>query len=321
MKPTVAEQWAGPVPEDREAICSMTMEKPMDKLDTAIERMRSASEISLAHYHKPILLTYSGGKDSDVCMEIARIAGIPFEVVNSHTTADAPETVYYIRGRFHEMELAGVSCDIIPPEYQGRSISMWSLIPQRLMPPTRLVRYCCEALKETAGAGRAIVTGVRWAESEKRRNTRGVKEVPAKRLSQKVIINNDNDADRRFMETCQMQGKVIFNPIIDWEDADVWDFLHWRRTESNPVYQRGFSRVGCIGCPLTSCRKRRYEFSLYPAYKRLYIHAFDRMLEARKAAGKVTASWRTGYDVYRWWMEDNPAQELMDWYKEMDNNG
>lgn len=289
----------------------------MDKLDMAIERMRMASEISLTHYKQPIMVTYSGGKDSDVCLEIAKIAGIPFEAVNSHTTADAPETVYYIRDRFRGLELDGISCRIERPTYKGRPVSMWSLIPQKLIPPTRLARYCCQVLKETAGHGRAIVTGVRWAESVRRKNTRGVKEVVSKKLSERVIINNDNDDDRRFVEICQMQGSIIINPIVDWEDNDVWDLLHWRGVDANPLYQCGFERVGCIGCPMA---KRQFEFARYPAYKRMYIHAFDRMIEARKAAGKAV-EWKTGYDVYRWWMEDNPDQLQMDWYEEADNNG
>ncbi len=79
----------------------------MDKLETAIQRMQMASELSLAHYQKPILLTYSGGKDSDVCIEVAKAAQTPFEVVNSHTTADAPETVYHIRKSFGSWSFRG----------------------------------------------------------------------------------------------------------------------------------------------------------------------------------------------------------------------
>lgn len=292
----------------------------MDKLDLAIQRMQMASELSLAHYGKPILLTYSGGKDSDVCIEIAKAAGVPFEVVNSHTTADAPETVYYIRRRFAGLELDGVHCEIVHPTYKGKPTSMWDLIPQKFMPPTRLARYCCAVLKETAGANRAIVTGVRWEESTKRAK-RGICETITTKPSDRVILNNDNDDNRRFLEHCQMQGKIVINPIIDWTKAEVWDFLHERGIAANPLYQCGFSRVGCLGCPMAGTKGRAMGFRRYPAYKRLYIHAFDRMLAARTAAGKETSSWRTGYDVYRWWMEDDQDQMQFDWYEEADNNG
>ena len=61
----------------------------MDKLDAAIERLRTAAEMSAHLYKKPLLLTYSGGKDSDVCLELANLAGIPFEVQHMATASKA----------------------------------------------------------------------------------------------------------------------------------------------------------------------------------------------------------------------------------------
>lgn len=69
----------------------------MDFEQKAIERLKLGSSVSLAHYEKPLLLTYSGGKDSDVCLELAQRAGIPFEVCHSLTTADAPQTIQHIK--------------------------------------------------------------------------------------------------------------------------------------------------------------------------------------------------------------------------------
>ena len=138
----------------------------------AIERLKFGSATSLSYYNKPLLLTYSGGKDSDVCIELAKRAGIPYEVVHNHTTADAPETVHHVRQKFRRLELEGIHCNIVYPTYKGERVSMWSLIPKKLMPPTRIVRYCCNVLKEASGRGRAIITGVRRASCVSR-STRG----------------------------------------------------------------------------------------------------------------------------------------------------
>lgn len=108
----------------------------MDKEQTAMERLRLASDMSLRLYHRPLLLTDSGGKDSAVICKLAENAGIPFEIVHSHTTADAPETVYHVRKRAKEYELKGVSYTIHYPTYKGEPTSMWKLIPIKLMPPT-----------------------------------------------------------------------------------------------------------------------------------------------------------------------------------------
>lgn len=84
----------------------------MDNERKAIKRLQLASEMSLQHYRKPLVCTYSGGKDSDVMLELFKRSGIPFEVHNSHTTADAPQTVYHIRRCFRNLELQGIRCEI-----------------------------------------------------------------------------------------------------------------------------------------------------------------------------------------------------------------
>ena len=146
----------------------------MDKEQQAFERLRQGAMMSEHYYDKPLMICYSGGKDSDVLVELALRAEINFEVVNSHTTVDAPETVRYIRQRFKELEEKGVKCTIEHPTYKGKRTSMWELIRIKKMPPTRIVRYCCSVLKETSGDGRAVATGVRWEESTARKNGRGI---------------------------------------------------------------------------------------------------------------------------------------------------
>lgn len=128
----------------------------------AIERLKTASDMSLQYYKQPLVICISGGKDSSVITELAIRAGIPAEFMHNHTTADAPETVRFVRSEFKRLEELGYQCTLNMPTYKGKRVSMWSLIPQKLMPPTRLVRYCCFILKETGGVNRFICTGVRW---------------------------------------------------------------------------------------------------------------------------------------------------------------
>lgn len=291
----------------------------------AIARLREASDMSLKFYKLPLVITTSGGKDSSVCVHLAERAGIPFEVMHNHTTADAPETVYFIRQDLRRLEDKGIKCFVNMPVYKGVRTSMWNLIPQKLMPPTRLVRYCCSVLKERGGAGRFITTGVRWAESTKRKNTRGIYETMPSDPTKKMILNNDNDDRRRLFETCTIKAKRVCNPIIEWTDADVWDYIEAEKIPVNPLYGCGFSRVGCIGCPMAGTAGRQREFARYPKYQEMYIRAFDRMLEERQRRGKMQGSWRagtTGRDVFHWWMEDGtlPGQlEFSDLEEEYDD--
>lgn len=279
----------------------------MDKEQLAIARLQEASRMSLQVYKQPLVVTTSGGKDSSVCVALAERAGIPFEVQHNHTTADAPETVYFVRAEFERLETEGIRCTVNHPVYKGQRTSMWNLIPQKLMPPTRIVRYCCAILKERGGAGRFITTGVRWDESTKRKNSRGIYEALERNTEKRVILNNDNDDRRRLFESCALQAKRVCNPIIDWTDADVWDYIASEHLPLNPLYQCGWSRIGCIGCPLAGTKVRQKEFASYPKFQQNYIRTFDRMLKERERKGKMQGTWNvgtTGEDVFHWWMED-----------------
>ena len=57
----------------------------------------------------------SGGKDSEVCLELCRRAHIPLEVIHHLTTADAPETIYHVRNVFRQLELEGIACAFHKP--------------------------------------------------------------------------------------------------------------------------------------------------------------------------------------------------------------
>lgn len=263
---------------------------------------------------EPYYLCYSGGKDSDCIRILAQLAGIPHEIHHNVTSVDAPETIRYIKS------VPGVSIDI-PHDRNGNRLTMWNLIVKKKIPPTRLVRYCCSELKENGGKGRLKITGVRAAESRNRAENGGVvniigKPVAVEKKAQDfgaeysinkkngIILNMDNDASRRLVEHCFRTTATMVNPILNWSDDDVWEFLRFYGCESNPLYQCGFKRIGCIGCPLAG--KHRYaEFARYPQYKKMYIRAFDRMIVAMD---KQRLSWRTGTDVFKWWMGEDPAQ-------------
>ena len=282
------------------------------KVDVAIQRLKNFCPAD-----EPYYLCYSGGKDSDCIRILAALADVPHEMHHNLTTADKPETIAYIKS------IPDVIID--KPHYSDGSITtMWNLIVKKQFPPTRQQRFCCEKLKEYGGKGRLKVTGVRMSESRNRsKNTDLVKIIGKPRKTQKLadslgltyrkpfadslILNYDNDKARRMVEHCFRTTSTMLNPIYDWQDSDVWDFLHYYGCESNPLYASGCRRVGCIGCPLATVRNREKDFAQYPKYKQLYINAFDRMLTARRESGKETL-WETGGQVFAWWMGNDPYQ-------------
>ena len=94
---------------------------------------------------------------------------------------------------------------------------------------------------------------------------------------------------------------TIVNPIYEWTDTDIWDYIRAEGIKVNELYAKGYSRVGCIGCPLAGYKQMMKEFSDYPKYKQMYIQAFEKMIAVRKATGKATA-WETGEEVFNWWI-------------------
>lgn len=135
----------------------------------------------------------------------------------------------------------------------------------------------------------------------------------------KIILANDNDEKRMLFENCRLKAKRVVNPIVDWEDEDVYSFLEDAKCPMNPLYAEGRCRVGCIGCPLAGKKQREADFVRWPKYKQLYLNAFERMLEERKRRGKETLTWATAEDVFNRWMEDDvlPGQISTEDYLEM----
>ena len=122
----------------------------------------------------------------------------------------------------------------------------------------------------------------------------------------------DDDKSRRFVEMCYRTTSTLVNPIVDWTTEEVWEFLRHYGCESNPLYQCGENRVGCIGCPMAGGKNQKKQFERYPKYKQAYIRAFDKMLLKRDEKGFERGNWLDGEHVMRWWVGDNPAQITME---------
>lgn len=273
-----------------------------DKVQIAVDRLRMF-EPPEGYY-----VAFSGGKDSQAVYHLCKRAGVKFDAHYNITSVDPPELVRFIKEQYPD-----VSIDF-PRDNDGKVVSMWNLIPRKLMPPTRTVRYCCSEFKENSGKGRLAITGVRWSESVNRVQNQAMLRIDGK-IAQKtveaenvlyvlskrggVLLNYDNDGARRVVEQCYRTAKTLLNPIVDWELDDVWEYL--KEIEKVPycvLYDEGHERLGCIGCPMANSER---ELERWPVYRKHYLRAFERMLQARRERELLT-EWETPEEVMDWWL-------------------
>ena len=265
-----------------------------DKVAIAIDRLR-AFEPEEGYY-----LAFSGGKDSQCIYHLALEAGVKFDAHYNLTTVDPPELVRFIKDNYPNVKI----------HYPKQT--MWKLIEKKGF-PNRWRRYCCSILKEGGGSGRIVVTGVRWAESIKRKNNRGVAEI-FENKKEKILLN-DNDQDRRLFENCQLKGQRIVNPIIDWLEEDVWEYLNSRKIVHCKLYDEGHTRIGCIGCPLAGPETMKKHFEIWPKYKENYKRAIARFIpgyleRCKKRNAKPFRDTVDGW--FNWWISE-PTEEDIDY--------
>lgn len=261
-----------------------------DIVSVAVERVKEAYTFSQNLGLEKLYVCFSGGKDSIAVYGICRHAfgetlldKCDFEY--NHTGIDYPEVVRFIRDKY-------------PFVHSNMPhLTMWELLLKYKMPPTPFVRFCCRELKEHGGKGRFCVTGIRWQESSSRKHNRGIFE------KDRIILNNDNDESRRQLEHCVPKNKFVCNPIIDWNEEEVWRFIVKENLDYPSLYDEGFRRVGCIGCPLKNKRDRLKDFERYPKYKEQYMRMFERIIDKRKAEG-LTVHQQTAQELWDWWFNE-----------------
>lgn len=195
----------------------------------------------------PIEISYSGGKDSDVILELAKMAGIPYEAIYKNTTIDRPGTIAHAKG---------VGATIVNPKF-----GMLSLIEQMGW-PSRWMRFCCKHLKEYKIRDRAV-QGIRRAESSAR----------AKRYHEPEVCRVYSSKEKAR----------VYLPILEWTNEDIERFIAERGIKCHPHYYDEAGcfhverRVGCIGCPLQA-DKGRADFKKYPKMFRAWVKAYNKWL-------------------------------------------
>ncbi len=270
--------------------------------EEAIKKIKYFEKLAIESDPRGYCVCTSEGKDSRVLGHLYRRAGVKHFYLHSGTGIDPPELVYFQRENFKKYKEGGyLTYDISP------SKSIVKLMTERRIPPLRQCRYCCAELKErrVPEQARAILSfGVRKYESVKRAKNRDDLEI-MKGAKDFVIMPFDNADNRREFETCYQFVERRFNPIVDWTTTDIWNYSRYWKIEQCSLYDEGFERLGCIGCPMAGEYTRRKEFERWPGFKKMWLYAFKKTIETRKAEGlQIYKGMETPEDWFEWWISD-----------------
>lgn len=237
------------------------------KVDRAIKLIQSASKIATEH-GQPLEVAYSGGKDSDVILELTKMANVPYRAIYKNTTIDPAGTIKHAKD---------MGAEIIQPKK-----TFFELVAEAGF-PNMFRRFCCGYLKEYKVLDYVIV-GIRREESRKRAER-------YKEPEQCRVYNKKEKASQ-------------YMPILYWTSKDVEEFIKERNITCAPIYydKQGVfhveRRLGCVGCPIA--RKNRInELKEHPNMVKAYIRAGKKYLETHN--NKNTRRW---HNVYEWFVYD-----------------
>jgi phosphoadenosine phosphosulfate reductase len=270
--------------------------------DEAIRLIREYEAFALFLDPRGYCVCTSEGKDSRVLGHLMRRAGVKHFYLHNITGIDPPELVYFQRRNFGSY--ADMGYITIDAMYQ---LSMWQLMVKKLIPPLRHKRYCCEHLKERKipEQGKAfLATGVRKAESVRRRLNRSELE-----HNYEAIIPYENALTEETYGYCDRKDLFVINPLAEWPHQYIWDYSKEAHLEQCCLYQEGFDRLGCIGCPMAGCEGRKREFARWPKFEAQYRRTFRRMHDVRMERGLMNLNNAKDPDEwFEWWLSDQSSE-------------
>jgi len=238
----------------------------LNKIQVAIMRLKEL-EPSEGYY-----LAFSGGKDSITLYNLAVSSGVKFDAHYNVSPIDPPEIYSFIKDNYPD-----VVWDINAKGFWKRFMTKG--------PPMRNMRWCCKLIKEAGGAGRLKATGIRWAESVRRKN-------------------------RRMFEACYTDSGTFFlHPIIDWSDAEVWEYIKSYKLDYCSLYDEGIKRLGCVLCPFEPPRITKNSLQRFPRIVANWRRAFDRYYQIRIERG-TPLTFSSSQEYWEWWLSRGKVKDF-----------
>lgn len=278
------------------------------KIDYSIDLLRKSEPLALRlDPQDGFYLAFSGGKDSQALYHIAKMAGVKFRAHMNLTSVDPPEVIRFVKRQYPDVEL-------IKPR-----MSIYDMAKKKHMLPTRVFRWCCSEYKETSGAGKITLIGVRNEESFKR-SKRKEFEVSSHKFSGN--FDQWSEHEESMVACVGGKDKILVSPIIHWTERDVWKFLNEVvKVPHCKLYDEGYRRIGCILCPMSNRKYKLRDAQRFPHVRKKWIDTIQWLINN----GYLNHNFTDAETGFKWWISEKSykafyADEFLQQKIDFDNN-
>ena len=229
--------------------------------------------------------TFSGGKDSQCLYHLVKLSGVKAKTHMNLTSVDPPEVIRFVKTQYPDVEL-------IKPR-----ISIYDMAKKKHILPTRTLRWCCKKFKEMGGVGKVALVGIRKEESTRRAKRQEIStSIKGKRKEE--TFDQWSEHEEKMVTCVGGKDKILVSPIIYWTWRDVWEFLNTNGIPHCELYDQGYTRIGCICCPMSQPRQKRKEIERWPHVKRGWLKTIQWLIDN----GYVNYNYADAETGFRWWI-------------------
>ena len=250
-----------------EEVCAKVSPSLAEKIRYSVDLIRKAERMALRlDPENGFYNTFSGGKDSQCLYHLVRMAGVKAKTHMNLTSADPPEVIRFVRTQYPDVEL-------IKPR-----MSIYEMAKRKRLLPTLKFRWCCAEFKETGGVGKVTLIGIRKEESTRRRKRNEISSnIKGRRMEE--TFDQWSEHEEKMVACVGGKDKILVSPIIHWTERDVWEFLNVNGIPHCELYDQGYTRIGCICCPMSQYRQKVKEIKRWPHVKRNWLKTIQWLVD------------------------------------------
>lgn len=264
------------------------------KIEHSVELLRKSEKMALRlDPDNGFYLAFSGGKDSQCLYHVAKLAGVRFKAHMNLTSVDPPEVIRFVKAQYPDVEL-------IKPR-----MSIYEMAKKKHLLPTRRFRWCCAEFKETSGVGKVTLIGVRKEESARRAKREEIS-TKIKGKSNDETFDQWSEHEENIVACVGGKDKILVSPIIYWTECDVWEFLNISGIHHCELYDKGYTRIGCICCPMSQPRQKAKEIKRWPHVMRNWLKTIQWLIDN----GYINHNFNDAETGFRWWISGKSYKQF-----------